>query len=93
MKGEPKDQPKHVSKLDKMQAARFQQDVQDVLLAIVAAQGKTVRIPLGLAQATAETHRLKFVRDTDPESGEVYIELSVEKADVVIQPPKPGLIQ
>lgn len=93
MKGEPKNQPKHVSKLDKMQAARFQQDMQDVLLAIVAAQGKAVRIPLGLAQATAETHRLKFVRDTDPESGEVYIELSVEKADVVIQPPKQGLIQ
>jgi hypothetical protein len=72
--------PKHISKLDKMQAARFQQDMQDILLAIVAQQGKTIRIPLELAQATAENNRLKFVRDTDPETGAVFIELSVERA-------------
>lgn len=84
--------PKHISKLDKRQAARFQQDMQDCLLAIIAQQGVTVRIPLGLAQATAENHRLKFVRDTD-QDGNVFIELSVEKAPVVIAPMKRKFVQ
>ena len=84
---------KHVSQLGKMEAARFQQDVQDILLTIIAQQGKAVRIPLAIAQAVSETHRLKFVRDTDPESGEVFIELSVEKAPSQLHRPTKKLIQ
>lgn len=84
--------PKHISQLGKMQQARANQDMQDALLSIVAQQGKAVRIPLAIAQGVASTHRMVLVRDTD-ENGDEFIELSVEKADVVITEQKTKLIQ
>lgn len=82
----------HVSQLGQMEAARFQQDLQDILLCIIAQQGAPVRIPLSMAQAVAETHRLKFVRTKDADTGQEYVDLSVEKADVLITPQQPKVI-
>lgn len=51
-------EPKHISKLSAADRALAQQQIQNCLLAIVAAQGHAVQIPVKDTQIAAETFRL-----------------------------------
>lgn len=54
---------KHISELNAVGRARADQAIRDALLAIVAAQGKAVSIPVADLDAISQAYRLKLEID------------------------------
>lgn len=80
--------PTHINKLKPTQRAIADQSIREAMLAIVAAQGKPVTIPIADLNQIAATHRL--VIEVDHIAGAVT--LTAQKAPEQIQDPKPKLL-
>lgn len=77
-KPEPKPKIKHMSQLQTLQKARALEVVQHALLAIVAAQGKTVEIPKADLDRISSEFRLVVEGDGDK------VRLTAQRVEAVI---------
>jgi len=81
-------EPTHINKLKPTQRAIADQSIREAMLAIVAAQGKPVTIPIADLNKIAASHRL--VLEIDHKAG--LVKLTAEKAPEQIQGPKSKLV-
>lgn len=69
---------KHISQLNKKEREQTDQDIRNVLLTIVAQQGRPVVIPYNMTLALAHTSILKFEKFNDPKTGQVMLRLEAQ---------------
>lgn len=77
--------PKHISSLAPVKRALMQQHLQEALLAIVAAQGKPVTIPISALEAVASRYRLLI--EVDGEGDDAVLTLTPEEFQLEIITP------